>query len=68
MKLQIDKEFIKIGQLLKYAKLIETGGQARFYINENDVLLNGEKVISKNTKARTGDIIWINNGIVIEID
>ncbi|VEU63446.1 RNA-binding S4 domain-containing protein [Mycoplasmopsis bovirhinis] len=68
MKLQIDKEFIKIGQLLKYAKLIETGGQARFYINENDVLLNGEKVVTKNTKARTGDIIWINNEIVIEID
>lgn len=38
----IDTEFIKLQDLLKFAGLVETGGQAKILIQDGYVTVNGE--------------------------
>ena len=39
MKLKTD--YITLGQLLKIVDIISSGGQAKWFLQENDVLING---------------------------
>lgn len=38
----IDTEFIKLDSLLKYAAVVQTGADAKFFISEGLVLVDGE--------------------------
>ena len=38
----IETEFIRLQDLLKFSGMTETGGQAKFLIQEGYVLVNGE--------------------------
>lgn len=49
-----------MNQLLKYAAIISTGGEARYFIEENDIVLNGIKVFELRKKIRPGDEFFIN--------
>ena len=40
----ISTEFIKLDALLKYAGLVNSGGEAKTLIQEGDVLVNGKCV------------------------
>ena len=42
MKIEIDTEFIRLDALLKLGGAVETGGQAKFVIQNGEVLVNGE--------------------------
>ena len=39
-KITITSEFITLGQFLKYADVISTGGEAKFFLQENEVIIN----------------------------
>ena len=39
----IDGEYITLGQFLKEESIISSGGQAKFYLQDNPVTLNGEE-------------------------
>lgn len=41
-KIKINTEYITLGQFLKIADIISSGGQAKFFLAENEVLVNGE--------------------------
>lgn len=41
-QITIDRPFITLGQLLKEEGIIPTGGAAKWYLKENQVLVNGE--------------------------
>ena len=53
----IRDEFIKLGQALKLAGLVENGAQAKIEIQEGNVLVNGEVEYQRGKKIRSGDII-----------
>ncbi len=53
----IDTEYIKLEALLKYAGLTGTGGEAKFRIQEGQVLVNGEVCLQRGRKLRGGDRI-----------
>jgi ribosome-associated protein len=38
----IHTEYIKLDQFLKLSNIVQTGGEARFFILDNDVFVNGE--------------------------
>lgn len=40
--IKIHTEFIELQQLLKLASIIDNGGEAKYYLNENQVFVNGE--------------------------
>ncbi len=57
----IDENFITLQQFLKLGGFIQTGGQAKFFLCENNVLINGEKETRRGKKLREGDIVKIND-------
>ena len=67
IKLRKDEDFITLGVLLKLAGIIDTGGQAKWFLNENVVLVNGEEESRRGRKLYHGDeIIVINQSFIID--
>lgn len=54
-KVPITTEFIKLDALLKFAGVVETGGEAKQIIQEGGVSVNGEVCTMRGKKLRTGD-------------
>ena len=60
---QIDKPFITLGQLLKEEAIISSGGQAKWFLQEYDVLVNDEPDDRRGRKLYPGDTIVVaDNG------
>ena len=53
----IHTEFIKLQDLLKFASLVSTGGEAKLVIQEGEVLVNGEICTMRGKKIRPGDTV-----------
>nr|WP_035328418.1 S4 domain-containing protein YaaA [Cytobacillus firmus] len=58
-EIQIDTEYITLGQFLKAADVIQTGGMAKWFLSEYEVFVNGEQDQRRGRKLRTGDKIEI---------
>ena len=61
IKLRKDEDFITLGVLLKLVGIIDTGGQAKWFLNENAVLVNGEEENRRGRKLYHGDQILVQN-------
>ena len=55
----ITTEFIKLQDLLKFASLVGTGGEAKVLIQEGAVSVNGEVCTQRGKKIRPGDEVQI---------
>ncbi|MED4877353.1 S4 domain-containing protein YaaA [Anoxybacillus geothermalis] len=51
----IKTETITLGQLLKLVQLIDTGGAAKWFLQEHNVLVNGERETRRGRKLKDGD-------------
>ena len=51
----ITTEFIKLQDLLKFANLVETGGEAKERIQAGEVTVGGEVCTMRGKKIRPGD-------------
>lgn len=54
---KIHDEFIKLGQLLKAADMVQTGGEAKELILDGQVTVNGEIETRRGKKIFPGDIV-----------
>lgn len=61
--LVINGEFITLAQFLKEESIISSGGQAKWYLNENPVMLNGVLENRRGKKIHPGDQIVINKNL-----
>ena len=59
MKIELTKEYITLGQLLKITDFISSGGEAKFLVKELDITVNGEKEDRRGRKLYDGDVIVI---------
>ena len=59
IKLRKDEEYITLGVLLKIAGIIDTGGQAKYFLSENVVLVNDEEENRRGRKLYPGDKIQV---------
>ena len=59
MKIELNKEYVTLGQLLKITDFISSGGEAKFLVKELDITVNGEKVDRRGRKLYEGDVIVI---------
>lgn len=59
-KIQIEGDYITLGQLLKFLRLVSTGGEEKAFLAMHEVTFNGEKEIRRGKKLRPGDIITID--------
>ncbi len=55
----IKTDFIRLDSLLKFAGIAQTGGQAKSFIQENTVKVNGEICTARGKKIRQGDIVSV---------
>ncbi|WP_027086755.1 S4 domain-containing protein YaaA [Cohnella panacarvi] len=55
----ISTEYITLGQFLKLADCISTGGHAKFFLQETKVLVNGEPDNRRGRKLVVGDQIEV---------
>ena len=51
----IQTDFIKLQDLLKFANLVSTGGEAKERIQAGEVTVNGEVCTMRGKKIRPGD-------------
>lgn len=59
-KITIKDDFIKLGQLLKLANLVESGAMAKEVIENGDVKYNGQVETRRGKKVYPGDIVEFN--------
>lgn len=60
MKLvKINTEYITLQQLLKMENIISSGGEAKFYLADNPVLVNNETENRRGRKLYPNDIIVV---------
>ncbi|WP_028400770.1 S4 domain-containing protein YaaA [Ectobacillus panaciterrae] len=57
--IQISTEYITLGQFLKVADLINTGGAAKWFLQENEVYVNGEKEDRRGRKLFANDTVTV---------
>lgn len=57
-------EFIKLGQALKKAGLVDSGVDAKIVILDGKVTVNGEVELQRGKKLHNGDIVSYNGETV----
>lgn len=66
-KVNINTDFIKLGQLLKLVGIITNGAEAKMFLEENNVIINNESENRRGRKIFPGDIVKVND-IEVEIN
>ena len=67
-KVKIKGDYIELGQFLKLINLVMTGGEAKIYIMQNRVLVNGETESRRGRKLRNNDVVKVDNKEYLIID
>jgi ribosome-associated protein len=57
MDVEVGERGIRLGQLLKLANLVETGGAARGLLESGDVRVNGEVETRRGRQLGVGDVV-----------
>jgi ribosome-associated protein len=55
----IGGDMIRLGQFLKLADLIDTGGEAKVLISVGDVTVNGEVDTRRGRQLHPGDVVAV---------
>ncbi|MBO5228660.1 MAG: RNA-binding S4 domain-containing protein [Lachnospiraceae bacterium] len=59
-EITLREEFIKLGQALKAAGLVDSGVEAKIVIGDGKVKVNGEVEYQRGKKLHGGDIVSYN--------
>ena len=52
-------DYITLGQALKFFDIIQTGGEEKTFLSDNDVYVNGEIEKRRGRKLRGGDTLEV---------
>lgn len=55
----IKTDYITLGQFLKRINAIQSGGMAKWFLQEKQVSVNGEKEMRRGRKLYVGDQVFI---------
>jgi ribosome-associated protein len=58
-EVKVETEYIALGQFLKLAEIIQTGGMAKWFLSEHKIFINGELDQRRGRKLYQGDIVKI---------
>ncbi|MEG0379959.1 MAG: RNA-binding S4 domain-containing protein [Eubacterium sp.] len=65
--IEINTEFIKLDQLIKFAGLVMNGSDAKFMIQDGMVSVNGSVCTMRGKKIRHGDQVLVEGAEVFEV-
>jgi ribosome-associated protein YbcJ (S4-like RNA binding protein) len=60
-------DHIALGQLLKALDVVGSGGEAKMYLQENKVTLNGAPTQERGRKVRPGDTVVLPDGRSVQV-
>ena len=60
-KIPIHTDIIRLGQLLKIAQVVATGGEAKMRIQAGEVRVNGEVETRRGRQLHPGDLVEVDN-------
>jgi ribosome-associated protein len=66
--IQITSEYITLGQLMKFAGVITNGGEIKYFLSTNKILVNQEPEERRGRKLYPGDVIDVNKKIQLLIE
>ena len=67
MNIEIKDDFIKLGQAMKLAGLVDEGADAKFAIQDGEVSVNGETETRRGRKLYPGDIFsWNGSEVMVQ--
>jgi ribosome-associated protein len=55
----LTSEMITLGQFLKFAGLIDTGGQTKWFLETHEIKVNGDPENRRGKKLYPGDVVEI---------
>jgi ribosome-associated protein len=58
--IKIETDIIKLDAFLKWAGIVTQGSEAKFYIKNGDIKLNGNVEVQRGKKLVKGDIVEFN--------
>jgi ribosome-associated protein len=64
MEINITGKYIELFKLLKWAGLVNDGAQAKMFIDDGEVLYNGEVELKKRKKVYPGDVVIFQNTLL----
>lgn len=64
MELKLKDDFIKLGQALKAAGLVDSGLDAKIVIQDGEVSVNGEVETRRGKKLYDGDVVEFDGEII----
>jgi S4 domain protein YaaA len=60
LKVKIETDFIKLDQFLKWSGAVSSGVDAKFLVQNGEVLVNGNVETQRGKKLRPGDTVEYN--------
>ena len=63
VEIKIYSDYITLGQFLKFADVIQTGGEAKFWLSSHTPLINNEEDNRRGRKLRVGDEVKIDSKV-----
>jgi len=63
-KIELTGEIIRLGQLLKLAGLVDTGGEAKTRIQTGEVRVNGQVETRRGRQLQEGDRVEVGGRLV----
>ncbi|WP_022935052.1 RNA-binding S4 domain-containing protein [Mesomycoplasma moatsii] len=63
MKVKIQGKFIKLGQLIKKLNIIDTGGQAKYFIETHNIRVNNDEGLKRSSKVWANSTVWIDDQV-----
>lgn len=67
--IEINSEYIRLDTLMKLAGMVSMGGEAKHFIQDGHVMLNGDVCTQRTKKIRPGDEVKFDGetiGVVYE--
>lgn len=58
-EISVRGDHITLGQLLKVAGFVGTGGEVKYFLQETSIKINGEHDIRRGRKLRPGDEVLV---------
>lgn len=66
--IKIKTPFITLGQFLKFTGTIQNGGEAKMYLAENIININGEIDCRRGRKIYPGDTVQVQPNSIFKIE
>jgi S4 domain protein YaaA len=66
-KIEISGDYITLGQLLKLAGVVSTGGEVKDILAEATITVNGEPDNRRGRKVRPGDVVQVEGYDAISV-